>query len=509
MDSQISQGEVTSTTPRKPPFVVPKSAGDNAISAPVVHDTRVSAIVEEPVASADSTVATVQPQGIDVAKGIESSQLAETEPFSIDTAKPLILKSFPNLDNEGNILSTIPNAQHLLRSYGITVRYNVISKKLLIVVPGYSGTPDNAANVSMTLLYSLAALNGMSAGQLPSYVSTIGDRNQFNPIAEWITSKPWDGVDRLQAMCDTLVHREDFPTQLKRTLLHRWLISAVAAALKPIGFKARGVLTLQGPQLLGKTTWISSLVPDPILREGTVKLDHHLDAGNKDSLITAVSHWIVEIGELDSSFKKDVARLKGFLTGERDKVRRPYARADSEYPRRTVFAATVNESNFLVDATGNSRFWTIPVTKVIYDHGIDMQQLFAQMAVDFNNGKQWWLMPEEDALLDEQNKLHRSVSVIHERLLDSIDMSKIGDENLPAMTATEVLIQIGIKHPTNPQSKECAAVLREHLGESKRIKGQNKWRVSIKQTSYSSTLEPHKSKPASQYKKPADDDDQF
>ena len=133
--------------------------------------------------------------------------------------------------------------------------------------------------------------------------------------------KPWDGVDRLVSVYATLIHRADFPEKLKQSLMYRWLLSAVAAALKPSGFKARGVLTLQGPQSIGKTSWISALIPDAILREGVLKLDHHLDAGNKDSIITAVCHWIVEIGELDSSFKKDIARLKGFLTADRDKVR--------------------------------------------------------------------------------------------------------------------------------------------------------------------------------------------
>ena len=62
---------------------------------------------------------------------------------------------------------------------------------------------------------------------------------------------------------------------------------------------------------------------DPILRDAVIKLDHHLDTGNKDSQITAICHWIVEIGELDSSFRKDIARLKGFITSDRDKVRKP------------------------------------------------------------------------------------------------------------------------------------------------------------------------------------------
>jgi hypothetical protein len=32
-------------------------------------------------------------------------------------------------------------------------------------------------------------------------------------------------------------------------------------------------------------------------------------------MTTAITHWIVELGELDSSFKKEIARLKAFLTG--------------------------------------------------------------------------------------------------------------------------------------------------------------------------------------------------
>ncbi|MEO6747928.1 MAG: VapE domain-containing protein, partial [Caldimonas sp.] len=163
-----------------------------------------------------------------------------------------------------------------------------------------------------------------------------------NPVADWIRSKPWDKHDRLEDVYATLVHWEDYPAALKKTLMHRWLLSATAAALQPIGFRTRGVLTLQGPQSIGKTAWTKSLVSDLALSHQVVKLDHHMDPHNKDSLLTAITHWIVEIGELDSSFKKDVAKFKGFLTQEQDKVRRPYAKVDSEYARRTVFCATVN-----------------------------------------------------------------------------------------------------------------------------------------------------------------------
>jgi len=262
--------------------------------------------------------------------------------------------------------------------------------------------------------------------------------------------------------------------------MYRWLLSPVAAALKPSGFRCRGALTLQGAQGLGKTTWIESLVPDQLLRADVVLLNHHLDGSNKDSITTAVSHWIVEIGELDGSFKKDIARLKGFLTGDADKVRRPYGRRDSEYPRRTVFCATVNDANFLVDPTGNSRWWTIPVIKIDYQHGIDMQQLFAQLAVDYEKGAQWWLTPEEEHELELHNRAHRAISVIRERILNAIDLAPAPGTVLSAMNALELLVIIGINFPANVQCKEAAGVLRELLGEPKKVTGKMVWRVALK-----------------------------
>ena len=248
----------------------------------------------------------------------------------------------------------------------------------------------------------------------------------------------------------------------------------------PEGFRSRGVLTLQGPQGIGKTSWCRSLIPDPALREVALKLDHHLDGGNKDSIIGAISHWIVEIGELDSSFKRDVARLKGFLTNDRDKVRLPYARKPAEYGRRTVFLASVNQSDFLVDNTGNSRWWTLPVVEINFEHNVDMQQLFTQLVERFEAGDQWWLNAEEERELEYRNAMHRSFSMIKERLDEIVDWDAEDPEAYTSLNTTGLLNLAGIEHPTNPQAKECASVLRSHLGEPKRIQGVMKWRVPVR-----------------------------
>lgn len=393
--------------------------------------------------------------------------------------QPIEKSSFPHeVQGYMKVLpTTLENIFHLLQHYGITVRYDCIKKKLRITIPGHTGTTDNADNTAITLIISLVTLNGMATGQVPSIVEAIADRHLYNPVAEWIQSKPWDGVDRLPELFDTLQVREDFPPQLKCILVYKWLLSAVAAALLPMGFKARGVLTLQGPQGIGKTSWIMSLVNDLLLREMIIKVDHLLDPHNKDSILGAITHWIVEIGELDSSFKKDVARLKGVLTADSDKVRRPYAKTESEYQRRTVFCATVNEKNFLVDSTGNTRWWTLPLVSINYAHGIDMQQVFAQLAIDLQNGAQWWLTGDEEKLLEQNNSQHRSISLIRERLMDVVDLNRGGEPGLPAFGTVELLKKIGVEHPTNGDTKELTAILRELFGESQRHGGTQKWHI--------------------------------
>lgn len=420
----------------------------------------------------------------------EPSQPCPDAHPSFETVTPLDPLSFPNPPRPKStaVPQTIANVRHLLNGYDWRNQYNVIKKRIDVFVRDQRVSGDGAESVALTRIADLALLNCMSRDGIDRVLEAIAFENTCNPVEQWLRSKPWDGVDRLESFYGTITQRENFPETLKRLLMRRWLLSAVAAALKPKDFSCRGVLTLQGPQGIGKTRWTRSLVPDVDLRQELVKGDHHLDPGNKDSIITATTHWIVEIGELDSSFKKDIARLKGFLTADRDKVRRPYGRADMNYQRRTVFCATVNESTFLVDTTGNTRFWTLPARSINYEHGIDMQQLFAQVEVDYANGEPWWLSPAEDALLEEHNQAHQSISVIRELVVSAIEFGRQSTFRARSMTASDVLRRLGNQRPTNAEARECGTVLRELLGEPTMSKGSSKWRVAINDVSHSAAL---------------------
>lgn len=375
--------------------------------------------------------------------------------------------------------ATIPNVLKLLSSYEIKTGFNVITKEIDVEIPGYTGSKRNRTDTAMTIIESHAATHGLATASIPAIVSVIAHQKPYNPVRDWIVSKPWDGTSRFDAFCDTITTAEEFPPSLKSVLLKKWLRSAVAAATMEEGFHGRGVLTLQGPQGIGKSSFLRSLVPNADLCSQAVLIGYSWDGGSKDSRIAAIRHWIVELGELESSFRRELGTLKAFITQKEDKIRPPYARADIYYPRQTVFAATVNERNFLKDATGNSRFWTIPVTALNYDHGIDMQQLYAELLVELQQGEIWWLTSEEEVQLADSNLEHRDHGPTGEQVRAMLDLELKGKPDLPRMTANMVLLKLGYERPKNSQSKECNAVLREYLGEPSRSKGQNWWLVPI------------------------------
>src|SRR5690606_31153165 len=89
----------------------------------------------------------------------------------------------------------------------------------------------------------------------------------YNPVATWITSTEWDGIDRLTEFLNTVTTSGN--VELKNTLIKRWMLSAIDAAFNPDGVSARGVLVFQGEQAMGKTQWFKNLVDDHELPDVT------------------------------------------------------------------------------------------------------------------------------------------------------------------------------------------------------------------------------------------------
>jgi len=372
---------------------------------------------------------------------------------------------WPHQKDNGKPIFTEENFRYLLNSYGIKTQYNVISKEIEISIPGTKYSDSNSLNCNLTKIQSLCQLNQLSKDSMVHpYLQMIADENSINPVLEWINSKPWDGKSRLKQFCDTISVKIGYPEEMRDLLIRKWLISCCASASMNTGYIGKGVLTFQGVQNLGKTAWVRSLVEGPLKKY--VKDNIILDPSNKDSVMTCIQHWIVELGELDGTFRKsDPAKLKGFISSNCDVVRRPYERKETRFHRKTTFFASVNENSFLVDKTGNVRFWVIPVTSLNNNHNLDSQQLWAEMMSYFNDSEKWWLSPEEYKSLESLNSKHAETSPVEELILKKYDPTHNRER---WVTATDVLLEIQLQRIDQKSQTECSRVLKNIFGEAVR-----------------------------------------
>lgn len=392
----------------------------------------------------------------------------------------------PDVGGKGKPLATIENYAEILGRLNVTVRYNVIKKALETNIPGEVFLIDNGDNNAIARLESECCRFGMPTEKVGAYHAYVGDKNPRNPVADWITAEPWDGTPRLQSLLDTVTAANDrkLPDgrSLRDVLMTRWLVSAVAAAFCPMGVSARGILVFQGPQYLGKTTWLKQLVPSDqlpdVVQDGVL-----LNPADKDSVKHAISYWIVELGELDATFRKaDVAALKAFIPKQSDKLRLPYARTESHFARRTVFFGSVNPRSFLHDPTGNSRYWTIECEAIdlAAQRALNMQQIWAEVHSLWQAGEPHLLTGEEMAWLNEHNEEYQAADPIEERVQVKLDW-----DAAPGLwqwkTATEVLLEIGVDKPNGTDASKAGAIIRKmNGGQSRRNKGRNQMLVPPK-----------------------------
>lgn len=363
------------------------------------------------------------------------------------------------------------NLAEILKRLNVEIRYNVMRKEEELIIPNTSFSVDNAANASLAWLDSMCALCNYPTDKNTDFLTLLADQNHYSPVVEWVSSREWDGVDRLTALCDTVTATT--PKELKRTLIKRWLISAIAAAFSPNGVSAQGVLVFQGTQNIGKTTWLERLVPKDINRKyRMVQTGVLLRPDDKDSVKQACSSWLVELGEIDGITRKaDEAQLKAFITRNEDTMRRPYAKKESTFPRRTVFFGSVNPREYLKDDTGNRRFWTIECQALNSQHDICMQQLWAQIHTMWASGENHWLTNEELELLNSMNEDYKVLDPVEELILSGLDW-EISQSLWKWATVTDTLLEVGIDRPTRTDTTKAGAIISKlNNDQRKRIGG--------------------------------------
>ena len=320
-----------------------------------------------------------------------------------------------------------------LASMGLEIKLNLVTKR--IEVSGYGSealyelySRSNILNVLPLLLRDHLKSEGVTGlGQgtklIEQYLLIIADQNRYNPIHEMFEEYENDDEGTVAVLCAMLGIYDEFDM----LLVKKWLIQCVALAYnnleKPVS--AEGVLVLQGPQGCGKTSFFRRLAIRPEwFTEGAV-----IDVRNKDSVISSLSTWICELGEIDCTLKREQSALKAFITRPLDRIRFPYAAAESELPRITSLCGTVNPDKFLNDLTGARRYWVVKVENIVKDKLFTMpdeeiMELWGYVYHAYKeNPEGFRLTDEERKKLESRNRAHNCELKYEAEVLELLDFS--------------------------------------------------------------------------------------
>lgn len=287
----------------------------------------------------------------------------------------------------------------------------------------------------------------------------VANENQYDPVREYLEHVA-DNVTpcSINHLATAYLRPGDQPGSLYDAMLRATLIAAVRRVFDP-GSKHDSACVLMGPQGCGKSTFWRNL-------GGPWFSDALRDIASRDDLLVLHRSWIMEWAELDHlTGRKHAGQVKAFLSQAVDTFRVPYGRSTEGFPRRCIIVGSTNrDSGFLVDDTGNRRFWVIPVAVkgMIQVDGLLLERdaIWSAAVAAYRNGEVNHLSHEQAAAVDAENERY----MVESPWLSTIRTWLASYQGIDAITS-ERLLTDAIGKPVERQTKadqmQVASLLRE------------------------------------------------
>lgn len=233
---------------------------------------------------------------------------------------------------------------------------------------------------------------------LEDAIAAVAREQAFDPVVAYLKKLPvWDGVTR----SGFALYFGATPGPWADACWRVLSVSAVARALAP-GCKVDTMVCLSGAQGAGKSSGLRALAGAEWFSDSDVALDSAKEVSESLSGV-----WLKEIAELSGLRGRDSQKIKACLSSQVDLARMAYGRHTEEMPRRSIFVATYNPdgSEWLTDTTGNRRYLPLECGTVsLAGLRRDRDQLWAEALHRYQQGEQWWLTAEEEALQRDETE---------------------------------------------------------------------------------------------------------
>ena len=284
---------------------------------------------------------------------------------AIEAPKPEVVFTADGVDKNGNPKLLISNFVTIMQSDSryAGIRFNELSSRAEIhtTVNGKLNiAPWTDADEARSMNYIEQNYGIYSKDKHTAALRILFDERKYNPIIDIVDNIEWDGQNRCEHFLAewAKVEDNDYTREVSRLIfaggIHR---------LYAPGTKFDDVPILIGTeQGEGKSTLIRYLaINDSYYGEITA-------VEGQPAIEQLQGKWICEISELLALTKnKDQEAVKAYITRAVDSYRKPWDKNVSEFPRRCIFLGTSNDSNPLVDKTGNRRYYPVEVHSNGYD----------------------------------------------------------------------------------------------------------------------------------------------
>jgi predicted P-loop ATPase len=322
------------------------------------------------------------------------------------------VKGSPIADEENVrlLLSNDPSLQGI-------AKYDEFAGDLILARPitsdaalvGERGTPrlwTDADTATLQTYIQQRHIPKIAREKIDSIVSMHAQQHYgFHPVRDYLQSLSWDGAPRLNTWLTVYLGADSQPADYLAAVGPAWLISAVARIFKP-GCQADCALVLEGSQGIRKSTALRVLSGDAYFSDSLPA-----DLAHKDARDHLRGKWIIELSELAQFKRAEMETVKAFISRRYEQYRPSYGRHEVKFPRQCVFAGSTNDSEYLVDTTGNRRFWVVSCTRVdLAALTRDRDQLWAEAAARFREGEPWHLV----GVLEEMAAAQAAERIAHD-----------------------------------------------------------------------------------------------